>query len=674
MRSIWQSTFRVFVCACVLALLFFPGQTVSAHANLVRSTPENGAVLQTSPESIVIEYSEALDLGFTKIELVNTQTQEVVSQDFSIDPAHPEVLHVKIQPLKTGVYSAQFRVRSAVDGHINIGAVNFSVGLAESPFSLLPPVGAPDPATTLPAWPDPLLRWLAYIGLALTTGSLWFAILVWKPAFRRGEGSPEDDRSLLDLVQRISGVGMILLGAASLGQVVYELIYLSGGAAEMTANLGFYFSSRSGLLLLLRLILIGLYYFVTRDLPPPGSGRTAPWLAVFGMGVALLATFTLQSHMAATGSPVDAVSAGIHLAAMSAWMGGLVPLVFLVSSRKGSSIPREILIPHFSRLGLVSVGLLGLSGLFDAWIQVRTLDALLSTTYGQAVVVKTGLFLLLILLGAVNLLVISPRLGKRGARQAGWLPKTVRGELILGGLVLVFAGILTSVNPARDALQAQRAQGYSGRAQVEGVRMTLRVAPVQIGENEFGIEFFDPRPSSVPTQVLLRLVPPEEELGVTQIVAKPTAGPRYDARGSYIPTGGKWGVEVILRRSGLEDIRHTFDLTIPGGDENGERSAGNPVPADNASIASGKALYAQECAACHGESGQGNGPLGLSLNPPPSNLTEHAVVGIHTDTQLFDWITFGYPNSAMPGFGDQLNEKERWDLVNYIRTLAGHMQ
>jgi mono/diheme cytochrome c family protein len=46
------------------------------------------------------------------------------------------------------------------------------------------------------------------------------------------------------------------------------------------------------------------------------------------------------------------------------------------------------------------------------------------------------------------------------------------------------------------------------------------------------------------------------------------------------------------------------------------------------------------------------------------------VPGVHSDAQLFEWITNGYPESPMPAFGQALAEAERWHLVNYIRTLV----
>jgi mono/diheme cytochrome c family protein len=96
----------------------------------------------------------------------------------------------------------------------------------------------------------------------------------------------------------------------------------------------------------------------------------------------------------------------------------------------------------------------------------------------------------------------------------------------------------------------------------------------------------------------------------------------------------------------------------------------NPIPPDSTSVAAGQALFSTNCAACHGQTGKGDGPVGVTLNPRPADLTQHAILGIHTDAQLFEWITNGFPGSRMPAFKSALSDTDRWHLVNFIRTLA----
>jgi hypothetical protein len=62
--------------------------------------------------------------------------------------------------------------------------------------------------------------------------------------------------------------------------------------------------------------------------------------------------------------------------------------------------------------------------------------------------------------------------------------------------------------------------------------------------------------------------------------------------------------------------------------------------------------------------------MGLVLQPRPADFRIHMAAG-HTDGQLFDWISNGYPASAMPAFRDTIPEQDRWYLINFIRTFAG---
>src|SRR5262249_47923443 len=74
----------------------------------------------------------------------------------------------------------------------------------------------------------------------------------------------------------------------------------------------------------------------------------------------------------------------------------------------------------------------------------------------------------------------------------------------------------------------------------------------------------------------------------------------------------------------------------------------NPIPPNTGSVNAGHTLFVNNCVPCHGVSGHGDGPVGLTLNPRPADLTLHAVPGVHTDGQLWTWITNGYPGSVMP--------------------------
>lgn len=94
----------------------------------------------------------------------------------------------------------------------------------------------------------------------------------------------------------------------------------------------------------------------------------------------------------------------------------------------------------------------------------------------------------------------------------------------------------------------------------------------------------------------------------------------------------------------------------------------NPVEADEASLARGAELYALHCKMCHGETYQGNGPIAAFLANKPANLTS-PIVQSKSDGSIFLTITNGV-EGKMPPMNENLLVSDRWDLVNFIRTLT----
>jgi mono/diheme cytochrome c family protein len=92
----------------------------------------------------------------------------------------------------------------------------------------------------------------------------------------------------------------------------------------------------------------------------------------------------------------------------------------------------------------------------------------------------------------------------------------------------------------------------------------------------------------------------------------------------------------------------------------------NPVAANESSRAAGQKIYLKTCAMCHGKTGDADGPAVIELNIHPAKLSDPKLV-TESDGSLFWKITTG--RKPMPAFGKRFSETDRWNLVNYIRTL-----
>lgn len=92
----------------------------------------------------------------------------------------------------------------------------------------------------------------------------------------------------------------------------------------------------------------------------------------------------------------------------------------------------------------------------------------------------------------------------------------------------------------------------------------------------------------------------------------------------------------------------------------------NPVAGAPESLKAGQSVFETYCVMCHGEDGKGSGPVGRYFDPPPADLTAGFMAQI-SDGQLFVMITNGV--GRMPPFQDDLTEEQRWQVVDYLRTL-----
>jgi len=94
----------------------------------------------------------------------------------------------------------------------------------------------------------------------------------------------------------------------------------------------------------------------------------------------------------------------------------------------------------------------------------------------------------------------------------------------------------------------------------------------------------------------------------------------------------------------------------------------NPVADTVTSVSTGYRLYEANCAACHGVDGNGGGPRAATTPITPPSLTAHLTQ--HSDGDLFYWISNGLPG-GMPAWSAQIAETDRWNIVNYLRSING---
>jgi putative copper resistance protein D len=182
------------------------------------------------------------------------------------------------------------------------------------------------------------------------------------------------------------------------------------------------------------------------------------WLAL-GLALCFAGTLAWSGHSGAGDGPagdVQVAADALHLIAASAWVGGLIPLtcLFVLASQPASGLsPDQIAdVTHrFSTTGIVSVATLLITGIINTWFLVGSIAILLGSSYGQLLMIKLALFLIMVGIAAINRTRLTPMLtASANDRQAKATRHLARNSLIeasLGLAILAIVGALGTLPP-----------------------------------------------------------------------------------------------------------------------------------------------------------------------------------------------------------------------------------
>lgn len=245
------------------------------------------------------------------------------------------------------------------------------------------------------------------------------------------------------VVALLSSLPWLAFTAANMaGNMGAALDWETLGPILHDTSFGFVWLARAALaLLIIGLIVVG------RD-----RNRIAPAL----LAAALLASLAAVGHTQQTEGAASVIHAGadaLHLLAAGAWIGGLLMLAHVLAS--GADDAEQVLM-RFSGMGYVAVAILIASGLVNGWYLVGTLDALVSTPYGQLLIAKLCAFAGMLSLAVANRFWLVPALGSDGggAKQPvlDRLRRHVIAEEVLGLVVVLIVSALGTMEPAATQL------------------------------------------------------------------------------------------------------------------------------------------------------------------------------------------------------------------------------
>jgi copper transport protein len=550
-----------------LLLLVLSAQPASAHALLVDSDPASGATAATTPRVVRLWFSEDIAPRFGTARLVDRDGRPVGGTRVVPQGGDPRLLTLELPALQSGAYGVLWQVLAERDGHTTSGMVVFTVGDGARPATIATPVGQ---AVARPA--DVARRWVGVCLLAGLIGALAVAGLVLGRAASRNPtellavaiGTAR--RRLLVLAACCAVLGVATGVADLIVQAARQAPAAGGPRAALVPLLT---ATRWGQLWLVReAALLAVVVLALRLRPAVGRRRLDELGSAAAAGVLVLAIVSVEamgSHAAALEQARAAAVAAdaVHILTACLWLGALPALVVMMwPQRWGGAGPADLLMASrgvFTGLAATSIGLVVLTGLYSAGLEVDTVDGLLRTPYGRALLVKSTLLLVVGGLGLVNAARLHgwswPWLGAAGRQVAARWPsrRLVVVEATVGGLLLVAVGVLLETVPARGpaataAPAATVAAPETASASVADLAVTVSATPNRPGMNGFTVlAASSRRPPPAPVEgVTLELA---GDGGTSTVELQPVAPGRWFGT-ARLDQSGRLRVAAVVRRDG----------------------------------------------------------------------------------------------------------------------------
>ncbi len=548
-----------------------PG-VASAHSELVSSDPAANSTLTKSPAALHLTFTEPVDPATAAIRLLDENENDVAGLGpLTTDPAGTTA-RVALPELKPGVYAVDYRVTSAVDGHVTAGVFAFLVdptGTQPAPAVVSKASSPSADAPTIAA------RWLSLAATLILFGLAFFWLVSGRPVLRGA--------ARLAPWLAIAAAGAIAFGGLAVYLTLAARPFASSAAhtghgggfpLDFAAPFGwtpFAIAMRVAEVGTLAALVVAMGRLVfmddgVRDGQAAGDRGEGPVLLL----VLILATIglggtSLAGHAASIGGLGFAALDLVHLLAVGAWLG-VIPAILLLAWRRRGGASKGTLgvaLQRHSAVATVAAPIVALTGIANSPLVLGHARGLVATDYGNLLIAKALLFSLAFAIGSANHFLV-----RRGAVRR-MLP-LIGAELAIAALAVSAAAAMVTIVPAASrqpvlsasAIGTSHFYGAAGDSTVH-VAITLP-AP---GNQQYQVAVADAKTGAPPTnlqKVFLRFVPPTGSgLPPERIELASQSQPGlYAVNGAYTPTVGAWTVDAIVRRSGEQDGLVSFPLSV----------------------------------------------------------------------------------------------------------------
>jgi copper transport protein len=409
-----------------LAALAFPA-AASAHATLRSTTPSFRSELKQGPSVIRLTFDQHVKVLPSSIRVLNG-----VGKNFAgAARADGTDVVAHVRHLKLGAYTVRWQAISA-DSHVVSGVWTFGVGVPAPPVENA--YGAGGPTTT-----EHVVRWVWFLGLALTIGALGFRLIVL-----RGLRVPRELERRIAVAAGLGALATIHAGIVAFSLRAEDALqlpfgrFLYGDLSPMAkTRFGYAFVTMT---LVFALVLALIYVSWLLD-------RVEPLVPALGLAVGFAGGLSVSGHDAVDpgSSWKTEIADWLHLSAASLWIGALATMALLLWT--GAPELRKAAFMRFSRLATVLIAVVLGAGVYLAIVRLPNVSDLWTTGYGRVLLVKIGLVSFALLWGAFHHFVVAPALERADSGFLGRIGRSLAGESMVGMAVLLLAAILVDSRP-----------------------------------------------------------------------------------------------------------------------------------------------------------------------------------------------------------------------------------
>lgn len=549
---------RVWLAAWIaFTALLLPALPVQGHAELRSSTPVANSSLLEAPSELILAFTETIDPGTASVTLIDAALREIPGLGAPVVNAAGDEVRASAPPLEPGVYTVEWGVVSALDGHQTSGLFAFAI----DPTGANPLPSRPSESSAPTADAAAVAaRWVALGGGVMLLGVALFWLLSAGPALRSIPGAPRTPFGMLAAAAAITLVGTALyvtLAARGLevraGGLPFDPAAPFGATPFATAV-----RVALGALLVALLISIAAATHVIRR-------STAALVVITGAALIAVGAFSVAGHALSLGGPLNGVLDWLHLVGVAAWVGALPALLGLATTgRDDAARPAALAaLRRHARVALPAAPLVAITGLLTVPAVIGPVRDLVASAYGNLVLGKALLFSVLAGIGAANWLLLRGRTPRAGP----WL---IGVEAVVAGLAILVAATMVTVPPAASRVPVTAPSGL-GAAQLYGTTgetiVHLAVIRPLPGDQRYEVvtrDASDGAPRTDVQKVFLAFSAPADS-GLPDQRIELTASEQpwlWATRGAYTPSVGAWEVEVVVRRTGELDEEVRFPLRV----------------------------------------------------------------------------------------------------------------